>query len=90
MRKTEDKKMVNTLILKNKGFTEKEIGIITKHFRFLYTLYIPNESNIFQLLEYINAIQSDVCISYVNNWVFKFELLKTHKNITIDLLSSSL
>ena len=82
--------MINKIILKNKGFTEKEIGIITKHFRFLYTLYIQNESNIFQLLEYINAIQNDVCVSYVNNWVFKFELLKTHKNITIDLLSSSL
>ena len=82
--------MVNKTILKNKGFTEKEIGIITKHFRFLYTLYIQNESNMFQFLEYINAIQSDVYISYVNNWVFKFELLKTHKNITIDLLCSSL
>ena len=82
--------MVNKLILKNKGFTEKEIGIITKHFRFLYTLYIQNESNMFQFLEYINAIQSDVCISYVSDWVLKFDLLKTHKNITIDLLSSSL
>ena len=82
--------MVNKTILKNKGFTEKEIGIITKHFRFLYTLYIQNESNMFQFLEYINAIQSEIYISFVNNWVFKLELLKTHKNITIDLLSSSL
>ena len=82
--------MVNKLILKNKGFTQKEIDIITKHFKFLYNLYIQNESNMFQFLEYINAIQNDVCISYVNNWVMKFELLKTHKNITIDLLSSSL
>ena len=82
--------MVNKLILKNKGFTPKEIDIITKHFKYLYTLYIQNESNMFQFLEYINAIQSEVYISFVNNWVFKFELLKTHKNITIDLLSSSL
>ena len=84
------KKMVNKTILKNKGFTQKEIDIITKHFKFLYTLYIQNESNMFQFLEYINAIQSEIYISFVNNWVFKFELLKTHKNITIDLLSSSL
>ena len=82
--------MVNKTILKNKGFTEKEIGIITKHFRFLYTLYIQNESNIFQFLEYINAIQSEIAITYVSDWVLKFELLKTNKNITIDLLSSSL
>ena len=82
--------MVNKTILKNKGFTQKEIDIITKHFKFLYTLYIQNESNMFQFLEYINAIQSEIYISFVNNWVFKFELLKTHKNITIDLLSSSL
>ena len=82
--------MVNKLILKNKGFTQKEIEIITKHFKFLYKLYIQNESNIFQFLEYINAIQSDVCISYVTDWVLKFELLKTHKNITIDMLCSSL
>ena len=82
--------MVNKSILKNKGFTQKEIDIITKHFKFLYTLYIQNESNIFQLLEYINAIQSEVSICYINNWVLKFELLKTHKNITIDLLCSSL
>ena len=82
--------MVNKTIIKNKGITEKEIGIITKHFRFLYTLYIPNENNIFQFLEYINSIQSEICISFVNNWIFKFELLKTHKNITIDMLCSSL
>ena len=82
--------MVNKTILKNKGFTQKEIDIITKHFKFLYTLYIQNESNMFQFLEYINAIQSEIYISFVNNWVFKFELLKTNKNITIDLLSSSL
>ena len=82
--------MVNKIILKNKGFTQKEIDIITKHFKFLYTLYIQNESNMFQFLEYINAIQSEIYISFVNNWVFKFELLKTNKNITIDLLSSSL
>ena len=82
--------MVNKTILKNKGFTEKEIGIITKHFRFLYTLYIQNESNMFQFLEYINAIQNEIYISFVNNWVLNFEILKTNKNITIDLLSSSL
>ena len=82
--------MVNKSILKNKGFTEKEINLITKHFKFLYKLYIQNESNIFQFLEYINAIQSDVCINYISDWVLKFDLLKTHKNITIDLLSSSL
>lgn len=82
--------MVNKAILKNKGFTQKEIDIITKHFRFLYTLYIQNESNMFQFLEYINAIQSEIHISFVNNWVFKFELLKTNKNITIDMLCSSL
>ena len=82
--------MVNKSILKNKGFTQKEIDIITKHFKFLYKLYIQNESNIFQFLEYINSIQNEVSISYVNNWVLKFELLKTNKNITIDMLSSSL
>ena len=82
--------MVNKSILKNKGFTEKEIDIITKHFKFLYKLYMQNASNIFQFLEYINAIQSDVCISYVNDWILKFELLKTNKNIIIDLLCSSL
>ena len=82
--------MVNKLILKNKGFTQKEIDIITKHFKFLCKLYIQNESNIFQFLEYINAIQNEVCISYVNDWVLKFELLKTNKNITIDMLCSSL
>ena len=82
--------MVNKTILKNKGFTQKEIDIITKHFKYLYKLYIQNESNIFQFLEYINAIQSDVCISYVNDWVLNFELLKTNKNITIDMLCCSL
>lgn len=82
--------MVNKSILKNKGFTQKEIEIITKHFNFLYKLYVQNESNIFQFLEYINAIQSEVSICYINNWVLNFELLKTHKNITIDLLCSSL
>ena len=82
--------MVNKTILKNKGFTQKEINLITKHFKHLYNLYIQNESNIFQLLEYINAIQSEVYISYKNDWVLNFELLKTNKNITIDLLSSSL
>ena len=82
--------MVNKTILKNKGFTQKEINLITKHFKFLYKLYMQNESNIFQLLEYINAIQSEISISFVNNWVLNFELLKTNKNITIDLLSSSL
>ena len=82
--------MVNKTILKNKGFTQKEINLITKHFKYLYKLYIQNESNIFQLLEYINAIQSEISISFVNNWVLNFELLKTNKNITIDLLSSSL
>ena len=82
--------MVNKTILKNKGFTQKEINLITKHFKYLYKLYMQNESNIFELLEYINAIQSEISISFVNNWVLNFELLKTDKNITIDLLSSSL
>ena len=82
--------MVNKIILKNKGFTQKEIDIITKHFKFLYKLYMQNESNIFEFLEYINTIQSEVSIRYVNDWVLNFELLKTNKNITIDLLSSSL
>ena len=82
--------MVNKTILKNKGFTQKEINLITKHFKHLYNLYMQNESNIFEFLEYINAIQSEVYISYKNNWVLNFELLKTNKNITIDLLSSSL
>lgn len=82
--------MVNKSILKNKGFTEKEINLITKHFKFLYQLYIQNESNIFQFLEYINAIQNEVSIRYINDWVLNFELLKTNKNITIDMLSSSL
>ena len=82
--------MVNKSILKNKGFTPKEIDIITKHFKFLYKLYMQNASNIFQLLEYINAIQNEVSIRYVNDWVLNFELLKTHKNITIDMLCSSL
>ena len=82
--------MVNKTILKNKGFTQKEINLITKHFKYLYKLYMQNESNIFEFLEYINAIQSEISISFVNNWVFNFELLKTNKNITIDLLSSSL
>ena len=82
--------MVNKTILKNKGFTQKEINLITKHFKYLYKLYMQNESNIFQLLEYINAIQSEISISFVNNWILNFELLKTNKNITIDLLSSSL
>ena len=82
--------MVNKTILKNKGFTQKEINLITKHFKYLYKLYMQNESNIFQFLEYINDIQSEISISFVNNWVLNFELLKTNKNITIDLLSSSL
>lgn len=82
--------MVNKTILKNKGFTQNEINLITKHFKYLYKLYMHNESNIFEFLKYINAIQSEISISFVNNWVLKFELLKTNKNITIDLLSSSL
>ena len=82
--------MVNKTILKNKGFTQKEIDIITKHFKYLYKLYMQNESNIFEFLEYINAIQSEIHISFVNNWVINFEILKTNKNITIDLLCSSL
>ena len=82
--------MVNKTILKNKGLTQKEIDIITKHFKYLYKLYMQNESNIFEFLEYINNIQSEVYISFVNNWVLNFKLLKTNKNITIDLLSSSL
>ena len=82
--------MVNTSILKNKGFTQKEISLITKHFKHLYNLYIQNESNIFQFLEYINSIQNEVSIRYVSNWVVNFELLKTHKNITIDMLCCSL
>ena len=82
--------MVNKTILKNKGFTQKEINLITKHFKYLYKLYMQNESNIFEFLEYINTIQSEISIRFVNNWVLNFELLKTNKNITIDLLSSSL
>ena len=82
--------MVNKSILKNKGFTPKEIDIITKHFKYLYKLYIQNESNMFQFLEYINAIQNEVYIRYVNDWVLNFELLKTNKNINIDMLCSSL
>lgn len=82
--------MINKTILKNKGFSQKEINLITKHFKHLYKLYIQNEGNLFQFLEYINDIQSDIHISFVNNWVLNFELLKTKKNITIDLLSSSL
>ena len=82
--------MVNKTILKNKGFTQKEINLITKHFKHLCNLYMQNESNIFQFLEYINAIQSEISISFVNNWILNFELLKTNKNITIDLLCSSL
>ena len=82
--------MVNETILKNKGFTQKEISIITKHFKYLCKLYMQNESNIFEFLEYINAIQSEIHISFVNNWVINFEILKTNKNITIDLLCSSL
>ena len=82
--------MVNKTILKNKGFTQNEINLITKHFKYLYKLYMQNESNIFEFLEYINTIQSEISISFVNNWVLNFELLKTNKNITIDLLSSSL
>ena len=82
--------MVNKTILKNKGFTQKEINLITKHCKYLYKLYMQNESNIFEFLEYINTIQSEISISFVNNWVLNFELLKTNKNITIDLLSSSL
>ena len=82
--------MVNKTILKNKGFTQNEINLITKHFKYLYKLYMQNESNIFEFLEYINAIQNEISISFVNNWVLNFELLKTNKNITIDLLSSSL
>ena len=82
--------MVNKTILKNKGFTQKEINLITKHFKHLYNLYMQNESNIFEFLEYINTIQSEIYIRFVNNWVLNFELLKTHKNITIDLLCCSL
>ena len=82
--------MVNKTILKNKGFTQKEINLITKHFKYLYKLYMQNESNIFEFLEYINTIQNEVSIRYINDWVLNFELLKTNKNITIDLLSSSL
>lgn len=82
--------MVNKTILKNKGFTQKEINLITKHFKYLYKLYMQNENNIFEFLEYINAIQSEISIGFVNNWVLNFKLLKTNKNITIDLLSSSL
>ena len=34
--------MVNKIILKNKGFTQKEINLITKHFKHLYNLYIQS------------------------------------------------
>lgn len=82
--------MINKTILKNKGFTPKEINLITKHFNYLYKLYVQNEYNILQFLEYINAIQSDIYFTFINNWIINFKLVKTNKNITIDLLCSSL
>lgn len=82
--------MINKTILKNKGFTLKEINLITKHFNYLYKLYVQNEYNILQFLEYINAIQNDIYFTFVNNWIINFKLVKTNKNVTIDLLCSSL
>ena len=82
--------MVNENILKSKGFSKKEIEIIKKHFKHLYKLYVYIESNIFDFLNYINLIQSDLILKYVNNWVFEFNLIKTNKSILIDLLSSNL
>jgi hypothetical protein len=82
--------MINKTILKNKGFTQKEINLITKHFKHLCNLYVQNEYNMFKFLEYINEIQNEIFISFVNNWILNFKLLKTNKNINVDLLNSSL
>ena len=82
--------MVNEMILKNKGFTPKEIKLIKKHFNYIYKLYILNEPEIFKFLEYINEIQNEVKIKFINNYILNFEIAKNNKNITIDLLYSNL
>ena len=82
--------MVNEMILKNKGFTPNEIKLIKKHFKYIYQLYMLNEPEIFKFLEYINEIQNEVKIKFINNYILNFEIVKNNKNITIDLLCSSL
>ena len=82
--------MVNEMILKNKGFTPNEIKLIKKHFNYIYQLYILNEPEIFKFLEYINEIQNEVKIKFINNYILNFEIAKNNKNITIDLLYSNL
>ena len=81
--------MVNEMILKNRGFTPNEIKLIKKHFKYIYQLYILNEINIFTLLEYINEIQNEIKITFINNYVLNFEIVKNNKNIYIDILYSS-
>ena len=82
--------MVNETILKNKGFTPNEIKLIKKHFNYIYQLYILNQSNIFKFLEYINEIQNEIKIKFINDYILNFEIVKNNKNITIDLLCSNL
>ena len=82
--------MVNEMILKNKGFAPNEIKLIKKHFKYIYQLYMLNEPEIFKFLEYINEIQNEVKIKFINNYILNFEIVKNNKNITIDLLCSSL
>ena len=82
--------MVNETILKNKGFTPNEIKLIKKHFNYIYQLYILNQSNIFKFLEYINEIQNEIKITFINDYILNFEIVKNNKNITIDLLCSNL
>ena len=81
--------MVNEMILKNRGFTPNEIKLIKKHFKYIYQLYILNESNIFKFLEYINEIQNEVKIKFISDYVLNFEIVKNNKNIDIDILYSS-
>ena len=84
--------MVNKTILKNKNFTTKEIDLIVKYYKYLMVkhVYLYNEKNIFALLEFVNDIQNDVTLKFVNNYILNFTINKTQKNINIDLLSSSL
>ena len=82
--------MINEIILKNKGFTPNEIKLIKKHFKYIYQLYIVNESNIFKFLEYINEIQNEIKIKFINNYILNFEIVKNNKNINIDILYSNL
>lgn len=84
--------MVNKTILKNKGFTTKEINLIVKYYKHLIVkhIYIYNEKNIFALLEFINEIQKDITLKFINNYILNFTINKTQKNINIDLLSSCL